>query len=192
MPTSSPLASCVSSLQSSMQLLGSSISILDSGVNDFPRLSKVLHTTRHFELLPETRLLQAQKELLETITPEVETLLARVDAHLDRMERREKSLIAKCELQEGRLSSNRQSGGNGLGNPSSSYSRTRGGGGRDGGMRGARAGFGDEEGEGEKGREALRLKQMRTKKERLSYAVERLALQAQQRERQLRMSVAAG
>lgn len=44
---------------------------------------------------------------------------------------------------------------------------------------------------GEGGKEALRLKQMRGKKERLAYTVERLALQAQQRERQLRMSVAA-
>ena len=37
----------------------------------------------------------------------------------------------------------------------------------------------------------LRLKQMRAKKERLQYAVERLELQAKQRQRQLRMSVAA-
>ena len=44
---------------------------------------------------------------------------------------------------------------------------------------------------GGEGREALRLKQLRAKKERLGYAVERLTLQAQQRERQLRMSVAA-
>lgn len=40
-------------------------------------------------------------------------------------------------------------------------------------------------------REALRLKQLRGKKERLGYAVERLVLQAQQKERQLRNSVAA-
>lgn len=44
---------------------------------------------------------------------------------------------------------------------------------------------------GEGSREALRLKQLRGKKERLGYAVERLVLQAQQKERQLRMSVAA-
>ena len=44
---------------------------------------------------------------------------------------------------------------------------------------------------GEGSREALRLKQLRNKKEKLNYAVERLVLQAQQRERQLRMSVAA-
>lgn len=42
----SALSSCVSSLQSTNQLLSSSISILDSGVSDFPRLSKVLQTTR--------------------------------------------------------------------------------------------------------------------------------------------------
>lgn len=44
---------------------------------------------------------------------------------------------------------------------------------------------------GDGSRETLRLKQLRGKKERLSYAVERLVLQAQQKERQLRMSVAA-
>lgn len=39
---------------------------------------------------------------------------------------------------------------------------------------------------------AMRLKSLRQKKERLGYAVERLGLQSQQRQRQLRMSVAAG
>ena len=43
---------------------------------------------------------------------------------------------------------------------------------------------------GDGSREALRLKQLRGKKERMSYAVERLTLQAQQKERQLRQSVA--
>jgi DASH complex subunit SPC19 len=42
----SPLDGCVGSLRSSMQLLDSSINILDEGVNDFPRLAKVLQTTR--------------------------------------------------------------------------------------------------------------------------------------------------
>lgn len=37
---------------------------------------------------------------------------------------------------------------------------------------------------------ALRLKALRQKKERLGYAVERLNLQSQQRQRQLRMSIA--
>lgn len=41
-----PLAGCVNSLQSSISLLSSSIAVLDTGVNDFPRLGKVLQTTR--------------------------------------------------------------------------------------------------------------------------------------------------
>jgi len=40
------LSSSVTSLQSSLQLLDNSITTLDSGVNDFPRLCKVLSTTR--------------------------------------------------------------------------------------------------------------------------------------------------
>ena len=46
-------------------------------------------------------------------------------------------------------------------------------------------------GDGDSSREALKLKQLRAKKERLGYTVERLGLQAQQKERQLRLSVAA-
>jgi hypothetical protein len=42
----SPLEGCVASLRNSMGLLDSSIHILADGVNDFPRLAKVLQTTR--------------------------------------------------------------------------------------------------------------------------------------------------
>lgn len=166
-----PLASCVSSLRSSNALLSSSISILDSGVNDFPRLAKVLQTTRHFELLPEPTLQAAQSDLLASLTPEVDSLLAKVESHLDKLARREQSLIARGELLEGRIGEGRASTeparGSGAGERSSV------------GM------------SGDGSREALRLKMLRGRKERLSYAVERLVLQAQQRERQLRNSVAA-
>ncbi len=46
-------------------------------------------------------------------------------------------------------------------------------------------------GMGAMGGKEAKLKQLRQKRERLSYAVERLTLQAQQKERQLRMSMAA-
>jgi DASH complex subunit SPC19 len=39
--------------------------------------------------------------------------------------------------------------------------------------------------------EVMRMKQLRQKKERLSFAIDRLQLQASQRERQLRKSMAA-
>ena len=63
-------------------------------------------------------------------------------------------------------------------------------GGGSGGGEEENVGRGRGRGGGGGGREALRLKQMRARKERLEYAVERLVMQAQQRERQLRMSMA--
>ena len=149
-----------------MHLLSSSISILDSGVNDLPRLSKILQTTRHFELLPQLALHNAQQSLLSSLTPELSTLFVRVESHLERLMRREQSLIAKCELQEGRLSSS---------SSASTMFERLGPGNLDAGA----------------GREKLRLKQVRQRKEMLKYAVERLGLQVKQKERQLRRSVAA-
>ncbi|KAI9769392.1 MAG: hypothetical protein M1840_004094 [Geoglossum simile] len=167
------LAGCVASLKSSMSLLDSSISILDSGVHDFPRLGKVLQTTRHFELVAESSLLSAQKSLQDEIRPEVEHLFRRVDAYLGKLERREQSLIAKCELQEGRLSQQ--------GRTSSSSSSRKPKAKSDSGRRTTLF----------PGGSAERLRALRQKKERLEYAVDRLNLQAQQKERQLRMSMAA-
>ncbi|CAI9627200.1 unnamed protein product [Alternaria alternata] len=164
------LEGCVGSLRSSMQLLDSSINILDQGVSDFPRLAKVLQTTRHFELISESDLQTAQSALLSEIRPEVDNLLKRVENYLDKLERREQSLIAKCDLNEGRLGRD-NNGGSG----SRPASRTA-----------QRSG-----GKTISAQQELRMKTLRAKKDRLSYAVETLELQAKQRERQLRMSMAA-
>ncbi len=123
---------------------------------------------QHFELVSEHDLTTAQSSLLSEIQPEVNTLLGRVETYLDKLERREQSLIAKAELQEGRLSQ-----------PSrSSY------GAKNGSIRGGG-------GSGLTAAEEMKMQQLRQKKERLSYAVSRLELQAGQRERQLRKSMAA-
>ncbi|EGP82628.1 unnamed protein product [Zymoseptoria tritici ST99CH_3D7] len=161
--TTTALSGCVTSLQHSMSLLESSISILDSGVSDYPRLSRVLSTTRHFELVSEHDLTSAQSTLLSEIGPEVEVLLGRVEKYLDGLERREKGLIAKADLQEGRLGSgSKDDRGTGRKSP----------------VRGTGT------------LEEMKGLQLRQKKERLSYAVERLELQASQRQRQLRKSMA--
>lgn len=98
-----------------------------------------------------------------------------MEIHLDKLERREKSLIAKAELQEGRLSQ-----------PSrSSY------GARSGSVGGGASGTSGEGVGGLSKAEELKVQALRQKKERLSYAVSRLELQAGQRERQLRKSMAA-
>lgn len=165
------LSASVSSLKSSLNLLDSSISILDQGISDFPRLSTVLTTTRHFELTPSHSLTLAQQSLASELSPAISTLLNRVESHLDRLERREQALIARAELNEGRLA--QKSGAN-------SRSASRAGG------RGVERMKDPSLGNDEK---AKRLRELRTRKERLGYAVERLGLQSQQRQRQLRMSV---
>lgn len=167
----SPLEGCVASLRNSMQLLDSSITILDEGVSDLPRLGKVLQTTRHFELISESDLQTAQSALLSEIRPEVDNLLKRVENYLDKLERREQSLMAKCDLNDGRLG--RDSMGASSSRPSSRNAQ------RPAGAKSMSA------------QQQLRMKALRAKKDRLSYAVETLEMQAKQRERQLRMSMAA-
>ncbi|KAJ5156047.1 DASH complex subunit Spc19 [Penicillium capsulatum] len=173
---SSSLSSSVSSLQSSLQLLDNSINTLDSGVNDFPRLCKVLQTTRHFELLPEPTLKEAQQSLLDEITPSIAHLLSLASNHVEKLARREQGLKAKCELQEGRLSSNTEK--NPMANRSQSQSSAA--------TRGQLAGASNNA-----AHKALELRRLVQKKERLKYAVDRLELQSTQRERQLRKSMAA-
>ncbi|KAH2955129.1 hypothetical protein KXW00_000862 [Aspergillus fumigatus] len=124
----------------------------------------------HFELLPEPTLREAQQSLLDEISPSIAHLLSLASNHVEKLSRREQALKAKCELQEGRLHSNdsRQSSSRGLG---AMRDRQR----QDAGSAVAKAA------------EYRRLVQ---KKERLKYTVERLELQSQQRERQLRKSMA--
>ncbi|KAK4555254.1 DASH complex subunit spc19 [Recurvomyces mirabilis] len=140
-----------------MQLLESSISTLDTGVSDYPRLTRVLATTRHFELVSSHDLTTAQATLVDEIEPEIEGLLGRVEGYLGKLERREKGLVAK---RGGKVGSGGGDGGNGGGQSLSAL-------------------------------EEAKLQQLRQKRERLSYAVSRLELQAGQRERQLRKSMAA-
>ncbi|KAL3485233.1 DASH complex subunit Spc19 [Aspergillus germanicus] len=163
------LQASVASLQSSLQLIDSSISILDSGVSDFPRMSKVLQTTRHFELLPEPTLREAQQSLLDEITPSIAHLLSLASNHVEKLSRREQGLRAKCELQEGRLNSSEA---------------------RQNSSRAQRRGPASGGGDGASAAKAAEMRRLVQKKERLQYAVERLELQSKQRERQLRKSMA--
>ncbi|PVH70124.1 DASH complex, subunit Spc19 [Cadophora sp. DSE1049] len=173
----SSLSASVASLRSSLTLLDSSISILDSGISDFPRLQKVLSSTRHFELTPHTTLQTAQSSLASELAPAINTLLTRAEIYISKLERKQNNLIARSELLEGRLEGAGESA-RGLRKQRSLDKLAKG-----------RMGGGKGNGAGEE--KALRLKALRSKKERLGYAVERLTLQSQQRQRQLRMSVAA-
>ncbi|CAI7647385.1 unnamed protein product [Penicillium bialowiezense] len=173
------LSSSVTSLQSSLNLLDNSITTLDSGVSDFPRLCKVLSTTRHFELLPEPTLREAQQSLLDEITPSIAHLLTLSSNHVEKLARREQGLKAKCDLQEGRLSSNAE------GRSSTPRSQTQ-----SSALRGRVAGS-SASSAGSAASKAAEYKRLVQKKERLKFAVDRLELQTQQKQRQLRKSMAA-
>ena len=163
------LGPAVSSLSSSLRLLQSSISILDEGVADFPRLCRVLSTQQHFELLPEPQLREAQQSLVDEIAPAINQLLSTAENYVNQLGRKEESLKARYELLEGRLSRDKRGSSFGGGEINAN--------------------------EGGKGlvlsEEKLReMKRVQQKKERLQYAIERLELQSKQRERDLRKSMA--
>jgi len=164
------LGPAVSSLRASLALLDSSISILDEGVSDFPRLRKVLQTQQHFELVPETTLKAAQQSLADEISPAIEQLLSTAESHLNQLARKEQSLKARHELLEGRLSSQKSS-------ELAQSGRYRG-----SATAGRAAGLPDAK--------ALQMKRLQQRKDQLQFAIERLELQGKQKERDLRKSMA--
>ncbi|KAI9822207.1 MAG: hypothetical protein M1826_000516 [Phylliscum demangeonii] len=171
-PSPSPLQSSVSSLQTSLHLLQTSIHTLHNGVQDFPRLSRVLETRRHFELSSEAHLVAAQAHVRADIQPEIERLLSAVERCVERMARREQSLIAQADLLAARLAGREGREGTESGE----------------GVKVVRRTTTTTDEEQRVRREKMRL--LRLRRDRVAYAVERLSLQAQQRERQLRRSMA--
>ncbi|KAK7206925.1 DASH complex subunit Spc19 [Myxozyma melibiosi] len=97
------LQGCVSSLRMSNDLLSSSIASLDSGVNDLPRMKTVLKTDRVFEVVPESEVNTVKQSLQGEVEPQIIDLLKMADTAISRLERREKNLVAKAQLQEVRL-----------------------------------------------------------------------------------------
>ena len=163
------LVPAVSSLSSSLRLLQSSISILDDGVADFPRLTRVLSTQQHFELLPEPQLREAQQSLVDEIAPAINQLLSTAEGYVSQLGRKEESLKARYELLEGRMGRAKRGSSFGV-----EQKRVLGG-----------------EGGAVLSEERVReMKRLQQKKERLQYAIERLELQSKQRERELRKSMA--
>ncbi|KAK3489581.1 DASH complex subunit Spc19 [Neurospora hispaniola] len=162
-------------LHSSLNLLSSSLSLLDSSTSDFPRLSSVLKTVRHYELIPQPTLQAAEASLRDEIGPFIELLLERVDKELERKGRRVETLKARCELNGGRLSNYNREQKSGAGGGMQK---------KGGGTKEARSGSGGKRLNGEA---ALRAKVVRQRKEALKYSVERLEMEVAQKERELRM-----
>ncbi|KAL2121686.1 hypothetical protein VTJ04DRAFT_2141 [Mycothermus thermophilus] len=160
-------ADCVASLRTSLAFLESSVATLDAGVQDFPRLTTVLKTVRHYELIPQTTLAAAEASLRDEIGPFITLLLDRADKHIERQARRIETLKARAELNAGRLSA--------YDGAATTAQRAK--------EKQAKA----SRGKSLDGSAALRAKMVRQRKEALKYSVERLELEVLQKERELRM-----
>ncbi|KAK1622127.1 DASH complex subunit Spc19 [Colletotrichum phormii] len=163
-------ADCVASLRTSLTFLQNSVSTLDTGVSDLPRLASVLRPTRHFELIPQPTLAAAEASLRDEIGPQIAKLLDRADAQIARRERRIETLQARCELLQGRLAAPSEEN-DGYGKKA----KGRGGFGGSGGKK-----------KGLNGESALRARAVRQRREGLEYSVERLELEVLTKERELR------
>ncbi|KAI9712262.1 MAG: hypothetical protein M1828_001705 [Chrysothrix sp. TS-e1954] len=169
----SPLAASLASLTASTSLLSSTLAILGDGTQDLDRIRTVLSQTRHFELLPSYSLTSAQTAVVDELVPEIELLLNKAEHAVERRERREEWLRARWALGEGRLGREADLGPGPTMLKDTATLETNNNTQKHSGVDNAKA------------------QRLRQKKERLSYAVERLTLQASQRERQLRKSMAA-
>ncbi|BFZ64598.1 DASH complex subunit spc19 [Saitoella coloradoensis] len=166
--TSTSLESCISSLRSSVDLLSISISTLDTGINDFPRIAHLLSSTRHFELLPEPKVTAALQSLETEVGPQVQELLRRAEGSVNRLERREYALRSKMDLQEVRLQQKPPVKPRATVRPVVRTTATA-------------------------SRELEdRMRSLKARKERLAYSVERLELEQERKERQVRMSMGFG
>ncbi|KAK3337763.1 DASH complex subunit Spc19 [Cercophora scortea] len=165
---------CVSSLRTSLSFLESSVATLGHGVEDFPRLATVLKTVRHYELIPQPTLAAAESSLRDEIGPFIALLLDRADKQLERQQRRIETLKARADLNAGRLSHYPTD---------DEYARTKEAKHRHAAAlknKNAKAKTLD-------GGAALRAKVVHQRKEALKYSVERLELEVQQKERELRV-----
>ncbi|KAK9464460.1 DASH complex subunit Spc19 [Lipomyces arxii] len=97
------LQGCVSSLRSSVDVLGSALTSLDSGVSDLPRMKTVLKTKRVFEVVPESEVECVKSSIAGQVEPQIIELLQRAESAISKLERRQKGLVSKAELNEVRL-----------------------------------------------------------------------------------------
>ncbi|KAK4186343.1 DASH complex subunit spc19 [Podospora australis] len=158
---------CVASLRSSLSYLESSVDTLGNGVQDFPRITSLLKTVRHYELIPQPTLAAAEASLRDEIGPFIALLLDRSEKNLERQARRIETLKARAELNAGRLSH--------YGHHSERHETKR-------DKKASAAGKGKQL----DGEAALRAKVVRQRKEALQYSVERLEMEVAQKERELR------
>ncbi|KAK6496401.1 hypothetical protein TWF481_002421 [Arthrobotrys musiformis] len=164
------LSGCVASLMLSTETLQSTIDTLSTAVEDYPRVSKILSSNRHFELISAGELATAQHLLSSTIQPETDRLLRETEKAIHKLALKERKLIADAELLETRIA-------NSLKKPVEvvQYVEPK------------------EEEEEEDAKEEARseevLRKLKAQRQRLAYAVERMELEKRQKEMLVKKSL---
>lgn len=105
------LNGCITSLSTSVSLLGDALSSLDTHADDFDRLGLILDQNRIFTLVPEHDLSTAKRSLEHEIEPRILKLVDTVKARLTKLERRRDALVSKERLNQVRIN-NFRSGDN--------------------------------------------------------------------------------
>lgn len=152
------LEGCVSSLKACNNKMDLLLATLDTGIHDFPRIQSVLANKRHFEVVAESDVEEALQSLVHEIYPQMLELLQRAEAGIAKLERREKTLHGKWELQQVRLQQKPSKPRYGLSNVSELSIKTE------------------------------ELRALRAKKERLLYHLDRLSLESEQKQRQMKIN----
>lgn len=144
----SQLNGCINSLETSIELLNSSIDSLSKATRSFPQLSTVLKAERIFALVPEGDITLTQSALQKNIEPQIISLLTKIETEIVKLERRRDWLVKRVDLQQLRLE-----------NASARYS------------------YADQTPVSGSKDEMSKLKLLQNRKERLKYSLSRLNLQ---------------
>jgi DASH complex subunit SPC19 len=101
--TSSTLRGCVTSLETSTQLLNNSLSQLDTLMPDFRRLPQVLNQNKIFTIIPEFELTQAKGTIQNEISPKIEKLVKLIRGRIGKLERKIEGTKMKIQLNSVRI-----------------------------------------------------------------------------------------
>lgn len=106
----SPLYTSSRILESSIDLLNSSISSLEYATRDVPRIKAVLNTQKVFGLVPELDLESAKRQVQTETHNEIKNMMDKLEKELERMKRKKAGLENKFKLQQVRLETAEKNG----------------------------------------------------------------------------------
>lgn len=78
------LQNCLESLDHTTNVLAHTNGILSDSVSDVPRLNTVLQSRRHFDVVTESQVLEAKKQLEDEVRPHLKELLKRGEEEVER------------------------------------------------------------------------------------------------------------